>query len=139
MSQDIEASVSVEKKRRFFEKVSGSPTFLGQGTTLVGNLKGKGQFVIFGEVQGDGEIDGGLNLAESGVWRGNVHAAQAIVAGTVVGGLQIDDKLEIGYSAVIRGKISARTIAIARGAVIEGEIEVTSGAPVVQFEEKRNT
>jgi cytoskeletal protein CcmA (bactofilin family) len=45
--------------------------------------------------------------------------------------------LEIGYSAVIRGKVSARTVAIATGAIVDGEIEVTSGAPVLQFEEKR--
>jgi cytoskeletal protein CcmA (bactofilin family) len=47
--------------------------------------------------------------------------------------------LEIGYTAVIRGKVSARTIAIAKGAIVDGEIEVTSGAPVLQFEEKRES
>ncbi len=39
---------------------------------------------------------------------------------------------------MIRGKISARTIAIARGAIVDGEIEVTSGDPVLQFDEKRD-
>ncbi len=38
---------------------------------------------------------------------------------------------------MIRGKVSARTIAIAKGAIVDGEIEVTSDSPVVQFEEKR--
>jgi hypothetical protein len=33
--------------------------------------------------------------------------------------------------------VSARTIAIAKGAVVDGEIEVTSDAPVINFEEKR--
>ena len=54
------------------------------------------------------------------------------------GGLSVRDKLEIGHTAVIRGKVSARTIAIAKGAIVDGEIEVTSGAPVLQFEEKRD-
>jgi hypothetical protein len=39
---------------------------------------------------------------------------------------------------VIRGKVSARTVAIARGAIVDGEIEVTSDTPVMQFEEKRD-
>jgi hypothetical protein len=39
---------------------------------------------------------------------------------------------------VIRGRVSARTVAIAKGAIVDGEIEVTSGTPVMQFEEKRD-
>jgi cytoskeletal protein CcmA (bactofilin family) len=52
--------------------------------------------------------------------------------------LSVRDKLEIGYTAVIRGRVSARTVAIAKGAIVDGEIEVTSNSPVVQFEEKRD-
>ena len=47
-------------------------------------------------------------------------------------------KLEIGYTAVIRGSVSARTIAIAKGAIVDGDIVVTSGEPPLEFEEKRN-
>ena len=32
---------------------------------------------------------------------------------------------------------SARQVAIARGAIVDGDIEVTSGDAIVQFEEKR--
>jgi cytoskeletal protein CcmA (bactofilin family) len=52
--------------------------------------------------------------------------------------LIVRDKLEIGYTAVIRGKVSARTVAIAKGAIVDGEIEVTSDVPVMRFEEKRD-
>jgi cytoskeletal protein CcmA (bactofilin family) len=105
----------------------------------VGDIRGKGQFVVSGEVHGDGELDGALNLSATGSWHGQVRAQQAIIAGTVLGGLMVKDKLEIGYTAVIRGKVSARTVAIARGAIVDGEIEVTSDTPVMQFEEKRDT
>ncbi len=40
-------------------------------------------------------------------------------------------------SAHLKGHITAKSVAIARGAIIEGEIQVTSGEPVVQFEERR--
>ena len=46
-------------------------------------------------------------------------------------GLCVEDKLEIGATAVIRADIVARSIAIAKGAVIEGVVTVTSGQPVV--------
>ena len=125
------------QKRRFLEDSWGTPTFIGAESVFVGNIRGTGHFVVSGEVQGDGELQGNLNLSASGSWHGFIQAEQAIVAGKITGGLIVRDKLEIGYTAVIRGKVSARTIAIAKGAIVDGEIEVTSGAPPLQFQEKR--
>jgi cytoskeletal protein CcmA (bactofilin family) len=124
-------------KRRFFDLYAATPTVIGADSVVVGDIRGAGQFVVSGEVHGDGDLEGGLNLAVTGVWNGHIQAQQAIVAGKITGGLAVKDKLEIGYTAVIRGRVSARTIAIARGAIIDGEIEVTSDAPMLQFEEKR--
>jgi cytoskeletal protein CcmA (bactofilin family) len=127
-----------EPKRRFFESSSAGPTFIGAESVFIGNIRGVGHFVVSGEVRGDGELQGGLNLSSTGSWYGFVQAQQAIIAGKITGGLTVKDKLEIGTTAVIRGKVSARTIAIAKGAIVDGEIEVTSGSPVLQFEEKRD-
>jgi cytoskeletal protein CcmA (bactofilin family) len=134
-----------EPKRRFLERpafptallASPAPTIIGADTVIVGNIRGKGHFVVSGEIHGDGEVDGALHLAVTANWHGTVHADQAIVAGKITGGLIVKDKLEIGYTAVIRGRVSARTIAIAKGAIVDGQIEVTSDTPVVEFEEKR--
>ena len=127
-----------QQKRRFLDINGATPTFIGEKSVFIGNIRGSGQFVVSGEVHGDGELEGALNLAASGSWHGFVQAEQAIVAGTILGGLSVKDKLEIGYTAVIRGRVSARTVAIAKGAIVDGEIEVTSDSPVVQFEEKRD-
>jgi cytoskeletal protein CcmA (bactofilin family) len=126
-----------QPKRRFLELGEATPTFIGANSVFIGNIRGTGQFVVSGEVHGDGELDGALNLSATGSWHGNIQAQQAIVAGTILGGLSVKDKLEIGYTAVIRGRVSARTVAIAKGAIVDGEIEVTSDAPVLEFEEKR--
>ncbi|MEA3142350.1 MAG: hypothetical protein QOK23_4519 [Gammaproteobacteria bacterium] len=128
-----------QQKRRFLDSSSASPTFIGENSVFVGDIRGSGQFVVSGEVHGDGELDGALNLSATGSWHGQVRAQQAIIAGTILGGLIVLDKLEIGYTAVIRGRVSARTVAIAKGAIVDGEIEVTSGTPVMQFEEKRDS
>jgi cytoskeletal protein CcmA (bactofilin family) len=126
------------QKRRFLEGSAAAPTFIGAESVFVGNIRGAGHFVVSGEVHGDGELAGGLNLSATGSWNGFIQAEQAIVAGKITGGLNVRDKLEIGYTAVIRGKVSARTIAIAKGAIVDGEIEVTSGSPLLEFEEKRD-
>ena len=72
-------------------------------------------------------------------WDGEIHARAAVIAGKITGRLVVEDKLEVGMTAVIRADIVARSIAVARGAIIDGAVTVTSGEPVVQFEEKRAT
>lgn len=126
-----------DRKRRFLERNGASPTFIGADTVVVGTVRGSGQFVVSGEVQGNGDVNGALNLSVTGRWQGDITATHAIIAGTVTGSLTVSEKLEIGHTAIIRGRVSARSIAIARGAIIDGEIEVTSGKSVVEFEEKR--
>ena len=126
-----------EPKRRFFDLHSAAPTVIGAGSVIVGDVRGAGEYVVSGEVHGDGELGGGLNLAAGGVWNGHIQALEAIIAGKITGGLAVKGKLEIGYTAVIRGSVSARTIAIAKGAIVDGDIVVTSGMPMQEFEEKR--
>jgi cytoskeletal protein CcmA (bactofilin family) len=126
-----------EPKRRFFDLHSAVPTVISEGSVILGDVRGDGEYVVSGEVHGDGELGGGLNLAATGVWNGRIQALEAIIAGKITGGLAVKGKLEIGYTAVIRGSVSARTIAIAKGAIVEGDIEVTSGVPMQEFEEKR--
>jgi len=126
------------ERRRFLDGVRASPTVIGAGTVVVGDLRGPGPFFVSGEIHGDGDVLGDLHVAVSGSWHGHVHARRAIVAGRMTGSLRVEDKLEIGHTAVIRGNVSAARIAIAKGAVIEGEIEVTSGGSMQPFEEKRS-
>ncbi len=80
-------------KRRFLEGSSATPTFIGAESVFVGNIRGAGHFVVSGEVHGDGELQGGLNLSASGSWHGFIQAEQAIVAGKITGGLNVRYKL----------------------------------------------
>jgi len=131
-----------QPKRRFLERAppeSANPTIIAADTVFVGNFRGTGPFVVSGEIHGDGALTGALYLATTASWFGNVSAQHAVIAGKLTGDLKIVDKLEIGATAVIRGRVSARMIAIAKGAIVDGEIDITSGLPVTQFEEKRRS
>jgi cytoskeletal protein CcmA (bactofilin family) len=78
-------------------------------------------------------------MTEQAQWTGDVQARAAVIAGRLTGRLSVEGKLEIGATAVIRADVVAHSIAIAKGAVIDGEVAVTSGAPILRFEEKRRT
>ena len=124
-------------RRRVSDRVSSSPTFIGVGTTLTGNLDCEGDLVVGGCVIGDSIVRGNFTLSEGGRWEGRLQVKTAVVAGEWLGEIAASDKLEIRKSARIRGMVSARIIAVAQGALIDGEMAVTSGAPVVRYEEKR--
>ncbi len=93
--------------------------------------------VVLGAIRGDGRVGGALSMAAKSEWEGEIHAQAAVIAGRISGKLVIEEKLEIGATAVIRADIIARSIAVAKGAVIDGEVTITSGQPMVRFEEKR--
>jgi cytoskeletal protein CcmA (bactofilin family) len=124
-------------KRRVIDQVGDSPTFISEGSRLTGDLETSGPLVMCGAVRGDGRVGGALSMAVTAEWHGEIHAAAAVIAGKVSGKLVVEDKLEVGATAVIHADIVARSIAVAKGAIIDGAVTVTSGEPVVQFEEKR--
>ena len=102
-------------RRRLRDAFSGTPTFLGERTRFVGNLETAGPLVVCGHVQGDGHVDGSVNLAVGAHWEGGISATQAVIAGKVTGTIVIAEKLEIGQTAVIHGSVTARMLAIAKG------------------------
>ena len=125
-------------KRRLLDQFGASPTFTAEGCRMQGDLETRGALVLSGTLEGDGRVGGALSISVGARWRGNVSAKAGVIAGEVIGNVTIEDKLEVGATAVIRGSIAAKTLAIANGAVIEGDIVVTGTQPVVKFEEKRS-
>jgi cytoskeletal protein CcmA (bactofilin family) len=124
-------------RRRLLDRDAGAPTLLGAGSRFEGRLETQGSAVVAGTVIGDGEIRGALSIAAGAHWQGDVHAHVAVVSGMLTGNLHVDGKLEIGKGAVIRGNVRAKQLAIANGAIVDGELQVTGDQPVVHFEEKR--
>lgn len=129
--------MSDEPKRRLADRLGMSPTVISETTTVVGNVETHGPLMVSGHVRGNGRIGGTLSVGKTAHWEGDIEARQAVLAGKVTGKIVIEDKLEISSSAVIVGEIVAKVLAIANGARIEGEVTVTSGKPILKFEEKR--
>ncbi|TLY98676.1 MAG: polymer-forming cytoskeletal protein [Gammaproteobacteria bacterium] len=124
-------------KRRLIDQIGDSPTFVSEGSRLTGDLETSGPLVMCGAVRGDGRVAGALRMSATAEWHGEIHAQAAVVAGKISGKLVVEDKLEVGATAVLHADVVARRIAVAKGAIIDGAVTVTSGEPVVEFEEKR--
>jgi cytoskeletal protein CcmA (bactofilin family) len=129
--------MSEKPRRRLLDRIGGTPSLLAPGTRVVGDIETPGALMLGGSVQGDGNVRGELSIAPDAEWVGEVHALSAVIAGRIIGAISVSQRIEMAATAVIRGRVSARSIAMARGATIDGDVIITSGEPIVEFEEKR--
>ncbi len=124
-------------KRRIHDASAGPTTYVAPSTKIVGTITGQGSYVFCGTVEGDCDISGPVTVADGSHWRGTLRATDIVVAGIVEGDVISRQRVEIAGTARVTGSLSGNSIAVAEGAVIEGEIKVTNGEPPVTFEEKR--
>lgn len=126
-----------QKGRRSVDKVKDFGTLIGADSTFSGTLRGKDNYAIYGAVEGDCELEGALMLGPGGRWKGNISAAVVFIAGEVEGNIAAREKLEIAPGARVRGNLSSGSIAIADGAVFEGEVKMPKPEEVTRFAERR--
>ncbi len=129
--------MSEPPRRRLLDRLGSTPSLIAQHTQLVGDINTEGPLLVNGAVRGNGRIGGEVAISIGASWEGELNAQRAVIAGTVVGVLTVEDKLEISASARLHCRISARRIAVASGALIDGEMVCTGSEPIVEFVEKR--
>lgn len=124
-------------KRRILDSASGPATYVSPSTAMVGELSGEGSYVFCGRMEGKCDVDGAVTLAKGACWKGVLRATDVIIAGTVDGDVIAAKRVEILGTARISGSLTGASVAVAEGAVIEGDIKVTDGENPVRFQEKR--
>ena len=125
------------KLKRRIQDSTGPTTYVAASTKIVGTIAGKGAYVFCGTVEGDCDIEGPLTLAAGATWKGTLKASDIVVAGVVEGDVIARQRVEILGTARVAGSLAGNSIAVAEGAVIEGEIKVMSGGEPTTFQEKR--
>jgi cytoskeletal protein CcmA (bactofilin family) len=123
--------------RRFRDRSTGVPTLINVGCKISGMITGKCDIQINGEVDGDCDVEGTLSLVREGYWRGTIKADNVVVSGHVEGDIIARGKVEISDTARITGTVTGAAIAVAEGAVVEGQMKTTEQPDPVGFVEKR--
>lgn len=131
--------MSESRLRRLRDQSSGKATLINEGCKITGEITGSGNFQINGEVAGDCDISGTVQLAGSGCWFGAIRADNIIVAGHVEGDITARGKVEITNTARITGTVTGEAIAVAEGAVVEGVMKTTGQSDPHEFIEKRES
>ena len=128
---------NTKNQRRLTDSIRKAPSIISEGSILLGTLAGADDYVIYGSVDGTCDLGSALMLQKSGRWVGEMVAENIVIAGKVEGNVTARDKLELTASARIEGNISGKTIAIAEGAVVEGNISMTNEGDVSYFVDHR--
>lgn len=130
---------SKSTKRRTLDEVTRFTTSLGEGTRFTGTFSGGENYVIQGSVTGDSTMDGAVVIAETGEWIGTINARLVVVAGRVEGAINAREKLEILATARVKGNLQSPVVAIAAGAIHEGELRMGEPGQKTEFDEKRHS
>jgi cytoskeletal protein CcmA (bactofilin family) len=129
-----------DRSRRLTDGRHDQPvTVIAPGARFEGRLSGRGCVVVSGRFEGDCDLEGSVTVAEGGEWQGSLLADDVVVAGGVAGDVRARERVEVGRQARITGTLSGRSVAIAEGAVIEGDVRVGAegGEPPLRFRDRR--
>lgn len=126
-------------RRRTLDKARGSKTttIIGEGMRFSGTFGGDGALIVSGEVECDCDLNGPVTVAKGGRWKGSIRADHVVIAGEVIGDARTDGKIEVAGTAHVQGSLIGGMIAVAEGAVIDGEMQTTGADSVMRFDEKR--
>lgn len=126
-----------QRERRTLDQVGEFATFIGPGSEFTGCFRGRDNYIVFGSVQGDCDLEGALILGETGRWTGNITATFVVIAGSVSGDITARAKLELASTARVRGTLKSPVIAVAEDAVHEGSIHMSTAMQFVRFRDRR--
>src|ERR1700720_184180 len=103
----------------------GGGAILGKSVILKGQIYGREDVTIDGEVEGTVELqEHRLTVGPNGKVRASIKARELVVLGTIHGDVETTDKIDIRKEAKLVGDIKTARIVIEDGAYFKGNIDI---------------
>jgi len=107
------------------EGVRGGAAIIGKSVVLKGQVYGREDMTIDGEVEGTVELqEHRLTVGPNGKVVATIKAREIVVLGTVHGNIETREKIEIRKEAKVVGDIRTARIVIEDGAYFKGSIDI---------------
>lgn len=108
-----------------YDSSRGGAAVLGKSVIVKGQIYGREDLTIDGEVEGTVELqEHRLTVGPNGKVMAAVKAREVIVLGTIHGNVEARDKVEIRKEAKLVGDIHTARIVIDDGAYFKGNIDI---------------
>ena len=111
-------------------------TVIGQGFTIHAakfTCSESESMRIDGTVIGDIEIDGLINVSETGRVDGNVSSGSARIAGRIFGNVHCRNTIHLASAADVTGDILTSTLIVDEGAIFAGRCETHVSAETLPY------
>jgi cytoskeletal protein CcmA (bactofilin family) len=104
---------------------SGDSTVLTRGIRIKGDVAGKGEITIDGELIGSVHVsEARVAVGPNGRVKANIEAREVIVRGNVEGNLRGRERVVLGATGSVKGDIDAARVVIEDGAMFRGRVEI---------------
>jgi cytoskeletal protein CcmA (bactofilin family) len=107
--------------------VGGKATHITEGVKFKGEITGRAEIVIDGEVEGRIDVQAAVIVGANGQVDGDIFAKSVAVGGKVNGNVKAGETFELQASGRIEGDVTAPRVIIAEGAFFKGNVEMTGG------------
>jgi len=127
----------------FTEKPKGgnikeAETIIGPSVRVQGDFVGQGNVIVEGVVKGSVKTKGDLKVGEQAKINASISANNAIISGEIKGNIDVQGDLELTAQAKVFGDINAKTINIARGAILNGNCKMGGVEESMAKEDKKD-
>ena len=107
------------------DAVRGGAAIIGKSVVLKGQIYGREDLTIDGEVEGTVELqEHRLTIGPNGKVMATIKAREIVVLGTVHGNIETREKIDIRKEAKVVGDIRTARIVIEDGAYFKGSIDI---------------
>jgi cytoskeletal protein CcmA (bactofilin family) len=107
------------------EPPRGAAAVLGKSVVLKGQIQGREDLTIDGEVEGTVELqEHRLTVGPNGKVSATIKAREVVVLGAVQGNIETREKLQIRREAKVVGDVKTARIEIEDGAYFKGNIDI---------------
>jgi cytoskeletal protein CcmA (bactofilin family) len=100
-------------------------SLLPEGIALSGEIRGQGDLIVAGSVEGPIQIDGHLVIEATGSVRGEAKARAMVIRGTLLGPAIADETIRLEPGAKMVGDARAERVSVIEGAMLRGRITMT--------------
>ena len=102
------------------DKNNNMSSILGPEIEVNGDLKIKGDILIYGTILGNVECKGKVHTAKGSLIKGNVNSNAAYINGKIEGDLVVQDKVVLAKFSQLKGNLVSSTLTIEEGARFDG-------------------
>lgn len=113
-------------KENKLEKFKDAETIIGASIKVKGNFQGQGDIVIEGALEGSLKTEANLFIGDKAKVVASVESKDATINGEVRGNIKTRGYLALGGTAKIFGDIQYAELSVERGAIINGQLLMTT-------------